>query len=355
MTGCRRMRGARHHSATPERVDTANTTAHRTANGGSSRTARGTARLTGRAQSSIADADGAAFGRLHRHQIGKDNPMTEITDGLKAKIRKLLALAEDGRGNEHEAAAASAKVQELLAEYNLDMACVTETQDTDPDAIREQAGDIEVVIDWQGELFAAIARNNFCMRHCTEWGGKNVRRYVLIGRRINVRTTIDVYSYLMSAMARLTPYPDKRTRAHRSWNEGCAARLATRLFDARCQAEAASRTARGERPRGNGSDLVLSDVYSTEGDLNRDFHLGLEPGTSAREREARRNAPPVVTAPETEADRKAREKMWAKWDRAQAKIAAKQDRDAYAMGANAGSQISLNRQIDHAKAFELTS
>ena len=61
-----------------------------------------------------------------------------IPEGLRARIAKLMALASDARGNENEAAAASAKVQSLLREYNLEMSQITETvrARTTPETVR---------------------------------------------------------------------------------------------------------------------------------------------------------------------------------------------------------------------------
>lgn len=291
--------------------------------------------------------------------------MSDIPTSLKSRIAKLLALANDGRGNENEAAVASAKVQALLAEYNLELSQIVETPETvDPEAVRAKHDDaLTATFDWQAKLLDRIASNNFVMK-VANWRDidANVRSYSLIGRRVNVVTTIQVYNYLTAAIERLCPFADRRTKAHRSWKDGCADRLRERLWEQRAESERASKTT----PRGDGSSLVLSDVYSTEDDLNIDLYYGYEPGTTARERaerearwarelEERRNAP-VVAEPvriETEAQRRKREakekaesdRYWKRYERDQARAAAKVDRDAYAMGANAGSQISLDRQI----------
>lgn len=48
----------------------------------------------------------------------------QISDNTVRKIQLLLKLAERTEGNETEAAAAMGKAQELLAQYNLDLATV---------------------------------------------------------------------------------------------------------------------------------------------------------------------------------------------------------------------------------------
>ena len=194
----------------------------------------------------------------------------------------------------------------------------------------------------------------------------------MVGRRININTTIQIYTYLNGAILRLNPFVDRRTRSHRSWQEGFALRLRDRLYDRRRQSEAASeaaQTSKATNPnaqRGNGTDIVLSDIYSSENDLNRDLRFGLPPGQTARERaerearyakeRAEREAnPPPTPEPikETEAQRRRREakeqaaytRSWKQYQKRQEREAAKCDAAAFNMGHNAGGRISLDQQI----------
>jgi hypothetical protein len=301
--------------------------------------------------------------------------MSEIPTSIKNRITKLMALAGNN-SNEHEAAAASAKVQALLAEYNLEMSQIIDTDEdavVDPDAVREKQADVVTTsTDWERRLFGAIAENNFCMGYRKWTADDDVAVFTLIGRKMNVAATLSVYGYLIGAIARLNPYQDKRTKAHRSWQEGCADRLRSRLNEQRWEQERVSRNERAaqaasEGPRGNGSDIILSDVYSSESDLNQEVYYGRAPGTTAREELARQaryaaeraaeeaNPRPVYNpyAGMTEAQtRKAKAKdeadaqrRYKRWDREQKARDAKRDQNAYAMGSNAGGQISLDRQI----------
>jgi hypothetical protein len=298
-----------------------------------------------------------------------------IPDSIRAKIAKMLAIANDSRGNENVAATAAAMVQKLLAQYNLDMSQIgvmdvdqDDRAPIDPDAVREKANDVAMFKEsWKAELMTTVAACNFCYAWSeaiwTDAGKQTGRRYGLIGRRVNVASTRQVFEYLCATLDRLNPFADKRTISHRSWFEGAANRLSLRLYDQKRASEAESRQATQEAPRGNGRDLVLADVYSSESDLNYDMLWGDAPGTCARRRmereaaRAEREANPEPVAPvkaETEAQRRVREakeaREWARtqarWARDDAKRAARIDRDAYAMGDNAGRHISLNRQID---------
>ena len=279
-----------------------------------------------------------------------------VPDSLRTRIQKLLMLSAYNN-NEHEAQAAAEKVQALLAEYNLDMSQVTETTDApDPDTQREKIDMGHDDTEWRRRLMRAIAVNNFCM-HWTSWAD-DIPSHQLVGRHVNVITTKQVYEYLTATVERVNPFVDKRTKARRSWFDGCSERLITRLYQQRYDAERAS-AATPTQQRGNGTDLVLANVYSTEEELNHDFMYGNPPGTRAREnadwakwREEQRNAPPVPKAmpiKETATQRAKREaqerRSQKQWERQRAKEDAKRDHDAYAMGDNAGNQIGLNRQV----------
>jgi hypothetical protein len=161
-------------------------------------------------------------------------------------------------------------------------------------------------------------------------------------------------------MERLCPYDDKRGRSANSWLSGCTDGLSSRLYQLRQEAERSSRATREDQPRGNGRDLVLTDVYSSEDDLNNDMRWGYEAGTTARNRrerearwaaaaEARKNEPP--RAPETPEERAKREKAdaryYARFRRQRERANARVDHHAYEQGSYAGESIGLDKQVHH--------
>jgi hypothetical protein len=309
-----------------------------------------------------------------------------IPESVVVRIRKLLALANDGRGNANEAEVASQKAQALLAEYNLEMSQIGENEpnsQTSEDAAREKTTGFDAATaDWQVTLMAAIAQNNFCMHWVQQIRDRRLdgtgkirlrRRHCLIGRRVNIVIVRELYTYLTQTMERLCPYEDRRDRSSRSWFDGCSDRLRSRLEEQRRASEAESRQRRGEASRGDGSSLVLSDVYSSEEDLNNDLRFGYAPGTTAArraEREARhreyeeeyrRRAAEQKTEETTEvstkvetpaqkarrAEREARRdaRWWEAYQRRQAREAARVDQRAYAHGSSVGGGIGLDRQV----------
>jgi hypothetical protein len=292
--------------------------------------------------------------------------MSEIPDSIKSRIRKMLAVSNDPNANTNMAEIAASKVQAMLAEYNLELNQVALGEGdgksaADPDAARGRFDGLATRSEWQSTILKAVARNNFCLVYRDWSAGDDPECYGLIGRKLNMLTTMQVYQYLIQTIERLCPIKDKRrAKFINSFKEGCADRLNGRLNAQRAESEAASRAKRGEQPRGDGSSLVLADVYSTEEDLNNDFRNGWEVGRSARERmasearwaaerEARRNAPPeperVLTAEERREREAAEKESRRYWKRRDAEEAAKRDPAAYAMGRDAGATISLNRQV----------
>lgn len=303
----------------------------------------------------------------------------QVDESVLRRLKKLLAIANDGRGNEHEMELAARKAQELMADYNLSLAQVNGAADAAEGGKREKTDLENAGYQWQRDLMAALAEINFCMhwnatKPVPRYGrpGEFVQRntHVLIGREVNVIACRQMFEYLHKTIERLLPITDnsqRNSRSSQSWKEGCAARLIERLKERKAQMEAESRRKQAEEdakrshPAYAGSGalvVVLGDVYQTEADLNTDFRAGLAPGTTAKRRaerkaadeawlakweaerpareaaakareEAERKAREDMLANETPADRKKREAAEAKAERDAAKEQAKWNRRYY--------------------------
>ena len=108
-------------------------------------------------------------------------------EAVIAKIRKLLAMA-DGNANEHEAAVAASKAQELLEAYNLDMAIIGRKTGTHaPRNDKKRAGGL---YKWQRDLWFATATLNFCKYYYFRGlvAGSQYE-HQLIGSHVNVVST----------------------------------------------------------------------------------------------------------------------------------------------------------------------
>jgi len=339
------------------------------------------------------------------------------SEAVISRIRKLMALTTDAGATEAEAALAASHVQRILAEHNLSMAAVETSGGTSSGegGKRERtAVNKRQVYAWQRYLMNTVAEVNYCValaRFGVGKGQKIFNGYDLIGRVDNVTTVSLMFEYLLEAIERLARnFVDNDparyfTREAHSFKEGCADRLRERLErqfqdllaeQAKKEREDKVRNSHPGAAPGTGLVLYLGDVVQREKDLNQDLIKGLEPGTTARNREqyeaeskaasdrrqaiydtnvglhghevalylsygysldraqefARQQNEP--SKPETEAQKRkrmernekaakrAREQQNRRWQREANRL----DQGAYRQGHEAGDEISLNRQID---------
>lgn len=127
--------------------------------------------------------------------------MTQPTEKILEKVRRLLALSKSS--NEFEAAAAAAKAQELLFKYKLEMNDVP--SDDGRDAPREAFDRHFMVAEntagWRGTLLNVIALNNDCsvIKH----SGGTGKLYAVIGQKSSFEVVEYLYAYLVAEIDRL--------------------------------------------------------------------------------------------------------------------------------------------------------
>jgi hypothetical protein len=227
--------------------------------------------------------------------------MLELSPKAQAvieKVKKLLALANDERNNEHQAAAAAAKAQELLEAYNLDMAIVGKTAKGPQGGRREDTRLKGGLYKWQRRLWEAVADLNFCMY----WSIKGLSKgstyeHRILGRQENVIGAQVMADYLQQTVERLAQETARDrevnvfAREMVAYREGMAQRLVERLQRLRrekLQAEKERQRQEMEQARANGPSnphgLVLASLIEDENALNLDHLYGYEPGTTARRR-----------------------------------------------------------------------
>lgn len=319
-------------------------------------------------------------------------------EGVIAKVKKLLALANDGRGNEAEMAAAAAKAQQILEDYNLSMATVLSaggtTDNTREKAIHEEGAQYK----WMQTLMTGIASLHFCRLDKRQAFRNNKYVFIgyqLIGRKANVATAKIMYEYLTNTIDRLVreALVDPRqlqSKVANSMRTGMADRLCERL-QARREEEIRASKARAEaekarhtsgQPTGNAVAVILADYVQDEADANSDFRNGWEPGTTRRQRleaQARSAARELrikelmaagksydvawdmaygmseedaekKNKPQTEAQKRKDEAKWRRYwerqERAREREAAKYDPRAYHAGRRMGDEIGLDAQVD---------
>jgi hypothetical protein len=328
--------------------------------------------------------------------------MSESLESVMAKIQKLSAMAAGG--TEHEASNAASLMQALLAKHNLDMATVEANAPvkSGPAARVKETSNSAAMYKFQRDLMARVADNNFCktfivdrkVPHERKKGEyRTVKRFQLLGSKVNVTVALHMYEYLSQTMDRLLPYTgmEKRGKNALLWLEGCGDRLGTRLWRQKQDAlnaahrEAEERKARQPHPSAapEANALTLVDVYSSEDDLNYDAVHGLELGTTARSRleakarlaarsstelaaqeakwkeqdarwEAEKAAKLAAETPAAKAKREAREKREqekadARFNRQWQKDHARQSSEAYRAGHRTADQIGLDTQVGNTK------
>lgn len=116
------------------------------------------------------------------------------------KIRKLLALGNDTRGNEHERDNALRAAHALLAKHNLDMAAV-EASGAAPEEQREQHGFVAHGRHraWARSVAHSAANLFFCEYLFTQVDPKHIR-HVFIGKTSNTVTAAEMTEYLMTSI-----------------------------------------------------------------------------------------------------------------------------------------------------------
>lgn len=92
-------------------------------------------------------------------------PSVDAPDSIIRKIQKLLELANSP--NENEAASAQGRAQELLQQYNLEVAIVKETAVAGGTVVIEEKREETKVnrsaaYQWQRDLWKTLATANFC-------------------------------------------------------------------------------------------------------------------------------------------------------------------------------------------------
>lgn len=228
------------------------------------------------------------------------------TEKVLDTIAKLLAVSEGRGATEAEAELANAHVERLLAQHNLTLSQVESRAGTSQDGKRRK-DEITVVtwsiMQWQTDLLEGIAESNFCLARA-QWywdeRGQKRKRVVLIGREVNVVATTMMYGYLKEACFREMADHGyaKMEKGHYARDgayfcHGMTSRVVERLRQRRKEREDES-ARRAASAQGNGThrELVLSDVYGSEADLNNDFLNGFPAGTTAAKRreEAEREA-----------------------------------------------------------------
>ncbi|NPC98022.1 DUF2786 domain-containing protein [Nocardioides sp. zg-DK7169] len=190
-------------------------------------------------------------------------PLLDDQHPILAKVRKLLAKAEDPAATEHEAEVYTAKATALIASYGVDAALLSRA---DPAA--DPVGDLQVGVDApyaadKADLLATVATALRCqvvMRTRRGPDGKEISLHVFGHRSDLERAEIIWTSLLLQSATGLlrTPVPRGEHPAafRRSWLAGFRLAVGRRLTEAEDRARLDADARQGDGP---GASLVLAD------------------------------------------------------------------------------------------------
>jgi hypothetical protein len=125
-----------------------------------------------------------------------------VSENIRERIRRLLALSESG--NVHEAAAAAAKAQELMSKHSIDQA-----------ELAEQAGEVDEplceedlqffgarIVPWRGLLASSLARANGCDCYNQVWRCGDDKRTRAISRILGPASAVQAVRYMLAYLER---------------------------------------------------------------------------------------------------------------------------------------------------------
>jgi hypothetical protein len=328
------------------------------------------------------------------------------SDSIVRKIQLLLNLGARSEGNEQEAAAAMARAQELLAQYNLDLATVQDKVVAGGTAAREAESKRDyaqskrsAMYKWQQALVRVLAEANFCVywvdetRELTYIPPKNrkpyedydengraeirVKRHKVLGRIANTTAVMIMVDYLLDTIERLLPYPqnERLSRNANLWREGCADRLVERV---KAKAEAmktADYATQGEKAYTTAIQVADLARKEAAGNYDHQYGAGAWAKKLAREAEAEKywsdeavaerqrirdaelaakralETPAQKAKREREEAKEARrnerfsESYWRRQDREDERREARLNSGAYRAGRAKGDDIGLDGQV----------
>lgn len=309
------------------------------------------------------------------------------------QIRKLLQLAEDARGNEHQAAAAASKAQELLAKYDLSLESIEDLK-SDPRTSIRRAAETSVSITegkpegWMEDLFRHVAATSDCHAFFTvtydeglktRKGYRRVRHWKLLGFGHDLELASYTFAFLKREVTRLAQeYADQMWREIREieraegithqraeqqfvfmtgrhplkaklhFTKGAVTAICTKLWEAKRERERVANTNPYAIVR-NKEDAIREFMdIERYGSKERADAVMAELRQKYEERD---QIVPKSETPQERAKREAREKKeQARWqrkhDRAAAKEWANRDHAAYREGYRRGEEVAVTKAID---------
>lgn len=130
----------------------------------------------------------------------------EDLNAIKEKLQKLMAKADSAKeiGNAAEAAAFSAKVNDLLTKYNLEMADVEFSKEDE--VIADNANGLILLNKtgrWTSRLLSVLCNYNYCKSVYHTFGRSKEMRVTIVGKKENVEVVLFLYNILKSQLEKI--------------------------------------------------------------------------------------------------------------------------------------------------------
>ncbi len=156
--------------------------------------------------------------------------MSEVTDKILERVRKLLAVANDERANEAERDNALRMATNIMAKYQIDMADVPKEQ-RERDDPRGRFDTEGWYIPWCNQIRGSIARLFDCRYFQAGKINATRGRHVFVGRASNATTAMLMSDWIVKEALREADRVagHRLTPAGRSFGMGVSSRLSTRV------------------------------------------------------------------------------------------------------------------------------
>lgn len=183
------------------------------------------------------------------------------TDRVTDKIRKLLAMANDQRGNDQERETALRQAHALLVKHNMDVADIGDTNA--PQEVREQHQVRLSVYPWARGIAHSIAELFFCSYFFQRGAGKSAH-HSFVGKQSNALTAAGMAEYVVNSVFKelRQRFGSDTAPEARSFAMGVDSMVRQRCREMRQQAER-------ENTGSTGRALALVNVYKAEDAANK--------------------------------------------------------------------------------------
>lgn len=191
----------------------------------------------------------------------------QATDKILDKIRKLLNVGNDKRGNEQERETAMRQALKMLAKHNLEMKDVQNVQDKED---RDEVNYEEFPDPFRKVIAKAIAQLYFCRFYHTKISGKQKNNFHFVGLESNCHTAKEIAAFVIRSV-----YTESQRQQNSVGNGvhgyGTTFRNAAALrISERC-AEMRREEEQDQESNSTGTALVLASLYDQEYEANENF------------------------------------------------------------------------------------